>query len=135
VNPRYLAALLLSVALILGIGCASPQPMPASGSHPAVDPSQVVIYQKQPNKKYEILGTVLVQVGGDVRWDNRGDANAGFELLKSKAAANGANGIILQSDDPAAVIVVAGYKGTYYNVPVKPGTPSIAMAQAIYVVP
>jgi hypothetical protein len=127
--------LLFVAVLFLGFGCAAPQPMPASGPHAASDPSQVAIYQKQPNKKYEILGTVTVDVGGDIRWDDRGDANAGFEKLKSIAATHGANGIILQSDAPGAVIVVAGYKGVYYNVPVLPGTPSKALAQAIYVLP
>src|SRR5687767_12486072 len=120
----------MALAVIV-TGCAS-EVVPSSGPRPPTDPSSVTIYQKEP-QRYEILGPVAVPVGGDVRWDNRGDAAAGFDRLKSQAAAIGANGILLVGDDPQMTKVLAGYKGAYYQVPVRPGKPDAAVARAIYV--
>jgi hypothetical protein len=130
---RQLIAALLSITIcvISPAGCGS-QVVPSTASHPPTDPSQVKIYPKQP-KKYEVLGLVEVPVGGDVRWDNRGDANAGFEKLRAGAAARGANGLLMSDGAGNANMVLAGYRGTFYQVPIKLGTPNIAVAQAIYV--
>jgi hypothetical protein len=68
-----------------------------------------------------------------VRWDERGDADAGFDRLKADAAARGANGLLLQAPAGAAdARVLAGYKGDYYQVPLQT-KPRAAVAQAIYV--
>jgi hypothetical protein len=73
-------------------------------------------------------------VTGEVRWDARGDANAGFEQLKAQAANKGANGVLLVADPGESdIAVTAGYMGTFYQVPVKEN-PRTAVAQAIYVI-
>jgi hypothetical protein len=125
-----LAALIGCAALLAG--CSSPEVLPASGPHPVTLPVQVIIYQKQP-MKYELLGTVNVPVTAEMKWDDRGDSTAGFEALQAKAAALGANGVLLMADHSLYDIEIgAGYKGTYYLVPVKK-EPRTAIAQAIFV--
>lgn len=123
--------LLLSALATIVTGCAS-EVVPSSGPRAATDPATVRIYQKEPHR-YEIMGNVEVPVGGDVRWDERGEAVAGFERLKAQAAARGANGILLVGDNPQMTRVLAGYKGTFYKVPVRYGKPDVAVAKAIYV--
>lgn len=125
-------AFLLVAAFGFAAGCASEVvPSPAGGRKPT-QPSEVKVYQSQP-KKYELLGTVEVPVGGDVRWDEHGDATPGFEKLRAEAASHGANGLLLTVDGANTATVTAGYKGTFYQVPVRTGQPSTAMARAIYV--
>jgi hypothetical protein len=119
--------------VVVGSGCAS-EVVPSSGARPPTNPSTVNIYPKEP-KKYEKLGVVEVPVGGDVRWDEKGEATAGFEKLKAGAAAVGANGILLNPPPaPGMPSVVAGYKGTFYQVPYRMGTPKVVSVQAIYVI-
>jgi hypothetical protein len=130
-NSLVVARVLQFLVLIVVAGCG-PEVVPSSGPRAPTDPSQVSIYQKEP-KRYEILGNVEVAVGGDVRWDSKGEANAGFERLKAQAAARGANGILLSGDSPEMMRVVARYKGTWYQVPVRTETPKTAVAKAIYV--
>jgi hypothetical protein len=125
------AAIAILVAIGVIGGCSSEVRQP-SGARPPTDPRDVAIYPKQP-KKYEDLGTVEVPIGGDVRWDARGDATPGFEKLKAAAAAKGANGILLAGPKPDMPRVLAGYKGTFYQVPLHEGTPRSVMVQAIYV--
>ena len=120
----------LSCAAFLA-GCA-PEVLPPSGTHPIALPAQVKIYQKQP-AKYELLGTINVPVTAAMKWDDRGDSTAGFEALQAKAAAMGANGVLLKADQGLYDIEIgAGFKGTYYLVPLKK-EPRTAMAQAIFV--
>jgi hypothetical protein len=121
------------LALVAGsiIGCGS-QVVPSSGPRPPTEPMNVTIYQKEPHR-YEVLGRVEVPIGGEVRWDDRGEAVAGFDRLKSAAAAQGANGLLLVGDDPLMTRVLAGYKGTFYQVPVRTENPRAAIAKAIYV--
>ena len=121
---------LMAVATIV-TGCAS-EVVPSSGPRAPTSASAVAIYQKEP-QRYELLGPVEVPVGGEVRWDSRGEAVAGFDRLKAQAAAMGANGILLMGDDPNMTRVLAGYKGTFYQVPVRYGKPDAAVAKAIYV--
>ena len=84
----------LGLLLPLG-GCASkPEIVPSSGPRTPTSASQVKIYEKQP-KKYEMLGTVTVTREEGAKWDEKGDANAAFDTAKSKAAALGANGLLL----------------------------------------
>jgi len=117
-------------------GCAKSQVVPSAGPREATTPAQVKIYEKAP-KKYEVLGALNVPISGDVRWDARGDADAGFERLRTDAAALGANGVLLQAPAGAAdTLVLAGDKGVYYQVPMQTKTnPRAAVAQAIWVLP
>ena len=69
------------------------------------------------------------------RWDDQGNANAGFDTLKQKAALLGANGLLLDPDViPHNQRAQTGYHDHYYRVAVR-GTPgnTTAAAQAIYV--
>ena len=116
-------------------GCATNNAVPSSGPRQPTTPDQVVIYPKQPDSKYEVLGTVTVPVGGDVRWDDRGESAAGFDLLKAHAATLGANGLLLELDEASYdLIATVGYRGTFYAVPIK-RDPKRAVATAIYVLP
>jgi hypothetical protein len=123
---------LIALAAAPGWGCGS-HVVPSTGPRPPSNPALVAIYDKEP-KQYEELGSVEVPIGGDVRWDARGDATVGYERLKSAAAARGANGILLLPTDQEKLKVLAGYRGTYYQVPIRDGTPKTAVARAIYVV-
>jgi hypothetical protein len=120
--------------MVIVAGGCSPEVVPSSGPRSPTNPASVEIYPKEP-KKYEKLGVVEVPVGGDVRWDEKGEATAGFERLKAGAAAVGANGILLNPPPaPGMASVLAGYKGTFYQVPVRPGNPKAVAVQAIYVI-
>lgn len=70
-----------------------------------------------------------------MKWDQSGDADAGFAQFKAKAAAMGANGVLLVVPAGTSdVQVTAGYKGTFYAVPVKTGTNREAVAEAVFVI-
>jgi len=127
---RKLQAVLIAM-FVFTLGCES-EIVPAT-AHDPIAPAQVKIYQKAP-QKYEVLGTVEVPVGGEVRWDNRGDADAGFKKLQELAAAKGANGVLLKTA-PNIPSVTAGYNGVYYQVPIRlsDGKPTAAWAEAIFV--
>jgi hypothetical protein len=126
--------LLTSCTLALASGCASkPEVVASSGPRKATTPDQVKIYQKAP-KKYEALGTVTVAPSDRVRWDERGNADEGFEQFKSQVAARGANGLLLEAPEGSGARrrILAAYKGEYYQVPVR-DEPRSAVAQAIWV--
>jgi hypothetical protein len=132
VNCKPIAASLIVCFLTAALtGCGS-HVVPSSGARSPTNAAAVSIYDKEPGK-YEDLGTVSVPVGGDVRWDARGDATPGYEKLKAAAAARGANGILLKSTSEDTMLVLAGYRGTFYQVPVRMGDPKMAVVQAIYV--
>src|SRR5687768_8633278 len=102
-----ISGLLVAAIWTLATGCKS-EIVPSSGSRTPTSPEQVKIYEKQP-KRYEMLGTVSVPVGGEVRWDDRGHAKAGFDKLKQRAAALGANGLLLKvPEDQSDFLVLAG---------------------------
>jgi hypothetical protein len=126
------AAVAILVAIGVVGGCSSEVRQP-SGTRSPTDPRDVAIYPKAP-KKYEDLGMVEVPIGGDVRWDARGDATPGFEKLKAAAAAKGANGILLVGPSPDMPRVLAGYKGTFYQVPLREANPRSVVVKAIYVI-
>ena len=116
-------------------GCAAKREIvPSSGPRSPTSPEQVRFYQKQP-LRYEILGTVTASKEEGAQWDDMGNANEAFDLLKAKAAELGANGLLL---DPEVVPrdgrATLGYHNTFYQVAVrgKLGSAS-AVAQAIYV--
>jgi hypothetical protein len=120
-----------AVMLVAG-GCA-PEVVPSSGPKPAISADQVMVYQKQPSK-YEDMGMISANQSEGARWDERGDANRGFDSLKAKAAERGANGLLLMVDPAESDrIVTAGYHGNFYQVPVR-GNPPTAIAKAIYVI-
>ena len=134
-----LHAITPSVLVFLGLvvvasGCAKPEVVPSSGPRSPTNANAVDIYPKEP-KKYERLGIVAVPIGGDVKWNERGEATAGFDKLKAGAAAVGANGILL-SPPPSEGMgsVLASYHGTFYQVPVRMGNPKAVAVQAIYVI-
>src|SRR6185312_17181827 len=105
----------LMLALLFGmaLACCSPEVLPPSGPHPALDSDQVKIFQKPP-AKYELLGTIKVPVTPEMKWDERGDSTPGFDALKARAAAMGANGILLNiPQNQFDTHVGVGYKGTY----------------------
>jgi hypothetical protein len=124
---------LAAVAFAGGMGCSTSHVVPASGDRPPTNAKDVKLYTNEP-KKYEKLGTVEVPVGGDVRWDSNGDATPGFEKLKAAAAAKGANGILLLPGKSQVESVVAGYKGKFYQVPLRRGTPSAVVVEAVFVI-
>jgi hypothetical protein len=132
-NLSRVAPVILLLASL--VGCASgPEIVPSKGPRPASSAAQVKIYEKAP-AKYEMLGTVTTSRAEGAMWDERGNADAGFDSMLSKAAALGANGLLLKADEGQYDRrVTAGYHGKFYQVPVrgKPGASSIATAQAIY---
>src|SRR4051812_8338862 len=69
-------------------------PMPRA----PLTPDRVTFYRTPP-AKFDKVGTINVPVTPELHWDERGDATAGFRILKSKAAAMGANGVLLKIPD------------------------------------
>lgn len=130
-----LIALAMLALAVLDLGCASSgEVVPSKGPRPPTDPAYVAIYQKEP-RKYEVLGQISQVVTPDMKWDEKGDSTAGFEKLKALAAEKGANGLLLKLPEGTyAYLVLAGYKGQYYQVPVKAGEPKTVMGEAIYVI-
>jgi len=127
---QLMAVLLLGLTMAF-VGCA-PTVEPPSEPRSPTSPGQVEVFQKQPSK-YQLLGTVEVPIAGAIRMDERGDATAGYQELKKRAADMGANGILL---DPKVVqsqgVVTCADNGTFYQVPVD-YKPKVARAQAIWV--
>src|SRR5688500_12775766 len=123
----------LSAMLVTSATGCSPTVTEAKGPRPALKPDQVVIYQKEPNR-YEVHGTVTVTREEGAKWDERGNADIAFNALKAKAAALGANGLLL-SAEPSTYdrLATAGYHGQFYQIPIR-GNPPVAFAKAIYVV-
>ena len=121
----------LATLAALVAGCSGPEVLPP-GSHTPSLPVQVKIYQNQP-AKYELLATINVPVTADMKWDERGDSTKGFEALQAKAAALGANGVLLMADKGLYdTLVGAGFKDKYYLVPMHK-EPRVAVASAIFV--
>ncbi len=120
-------------ATCLLAACASnPVVLPPSGPRAARMPAEVKIYQAQP-KKYELLGPVSVRITPEMKWDERGNSNPAFEALLTQAGAKGANGLLLMSEEGTYDYRPgAGYKGTYYLVPMHRESRT-AMGQAIFV--
>jgi hypothetical protein len=120
-------------ALIIVLGCKSHEVVPSSGKRAPTRAQDVKIYQKHP-QKYERLGVVSVPVTPEIRFDEKGEANLGFDRLKQQAAARGANGILLVlADGGNDAMGTVGYHGTFYQVPLR-SKPRTAMAEAIFVI-
>src|SRR3954464_15869614 len=117
-NTRCIRPLIVLLATMLVSACASkPQVLPSTGPHAPTSPDQIKFYEKAP-KKYEKLGQVTVSREEGATWDERGDATTGFDILKRKAAALGANGLLM-TEDVGDHRITAGYHGTYYQVPIE----------------
>jgi hypothetical protein len=107
----------LMVVALLICGCESQSAPKQTGPLTAAD---VMIYKDPPANEFKDLGPVTMPTGGEVKWDERGDATRGFQLLKEKVAAMGGNGILLKIDESEYDMqVLAADKGTYYTVPLK----------------
>ena len=136
IRTHYVGMLVtpLTVVMLLICGCKSHEVVPSSGTRPPTRAEDVKIYPKHPDK-YERLGVVSVAVTPEVRFDERGDANLGFDRLKAAAAQRGANGLLFPPEGVAGSDATAtvGYHGTFYQVPLK-SNPRTAMAEAIYVI-
>ena len=121
----------ICVGLLLA-GCSSHEALPPSGPRQPTNVQDVKFYQKHP-KKYERLGAISLPITPQTKLDERGDATAAFEALKAKAAALGANGVLLIAEAPGDIYqVTAGHRGTFYKIPVQ-REPRTAHAQAIFV--
>ena len=119
-----------ALACVLG-GCA-PVVMPPT-QHAPVAGTAVNLYQKPP-AKYEALGILIVPVTPEMKWDERGESNPGFDELKAKAGAMGANGVLLVGEPGTFdTLAITGYHGTSYRVPMK-SQPKAAVVQAIFVI-
>ena len=131
-NPSGWTALVIAGVLSVALASCAPEVLPPS-QHAPVSSNEVRLYQKQP-AKYEALGVVSVPITPEMKWDERGDSTPAFEALKSKAAAMGANGLLLIGQPGTFdLLVTAGYKGEFYQVPAK-REPKTAVAQAIFVI-
>jgi hypothetical protein len=130
VLSRSIVPILALMLALLTPGCSEVVP---TTSHPAGDPAQVKIYTMAPFTKYEKLGLVTVAVTPEMKWDEKGDSTKGFEALFGKAAAMGGNAVLLQVDaGQYDTMVGAGYKGMFYNVPLR-RNPKTIVAQALFV--
>jgi len=132
-NAYRIHVVAVLAALVCSACSSSPEIVPSSGPRDATSPEQVEIYPKAP-AKYEDLGPVTVTGAEGATWDHKGDATQGIEILKRKAAERGANGLLLKlKEGEYEQLVLAGYKGEYYQVPIK-GKPPTAIVEAIYVI-
>jgi len=108
----------------------SEQVVPSKGPRPPLKPEAVQIHQDKPTQ-YEDLGLVTLQITPELSWDKNGDANAAWDQLKAKAAALGANGLLLDIDKTKyGLLTQAGYHGKFYQVPT---TAKTVMVEAIFV--
>jgi hypothetical protein len=113
------------------LAACAPEVLPTQ-SHPALDMAQVKIYQKEP-AKYEKLGPITLVVQSTEHWEKTADATPAFEQLRTKAAAMGANGILLIDDEHKEYTMAgASYQGDHYLVPVRRDPLTVAV-QAIFV--
>ena len=121
------------VAAIVSAGCSSqPKVLPAQPHAPS-SPDKVKLYQSGP-AKYEQLGTIMLVITPQYQWDEKGDATPAFDAMKQRAAAEGANGVLLEPlPGQSNARALASYHGQYFKVPVKSDVPRVAVGQAIYV--
>jgi len=123
-----LLVLLGMTGLCLTPGGCAPTVVPAS-SHAASHPSLVALYQDPPSR-YEDLG--IIKTDGTFVWDQVGQMQGVIEELKAKAAALGANGLLLQV--PEYRLKATGtYNEEHYQIPIDRTPVRAAMATAIFV--
>lgn len=138
----WMVAALIAALVALG-GCTSSSNSNSNSDRmtprPPISPDQVTFYRTSPGTRFDKVGLIKVPITPELHWDDRGDATAGFQILRSKAAAMGANGVLLKlPESEYERQVTAGYttggKTDWYVVSLrgKPGE-ATAVAQAIYV--
>jgi len=111
-------------------GCQS-EIVQSKGPRPATEPASVKVYQKPP-QKYEVLGEIVLPITSDLSWDANGNATAAFDRLRAKAAALGANGVLLKVDQSEFdYTITAGDNGTYYQLCMRQ-SPKAIVAQAVF---
>lgn len=126
---RPIAWIVVMVAsCVLLTGCA-PTVVPSAGPRPATQPTSVELFQEQPSK-YEVLG--IVQTDKTFEWDGAAGIEKVIDELKAKAAALGANGLLLQVPE-YRMRVVGNYDEVSYTLPIEKGKNRSALATAIYV--
>jgi hypothetical protein len=132
-STRWMHASVVLIAFTLAAGCASKPVVHPATSHAVSDPRQIKILKKEP-KEYEQLQTIRMVLAPEDRWDKQGNANPGFDKLLHKAAAVGANGLLLKSDETNG-LALAGYHGEFYQVPIlRTTTDHTVIVQAVYIV-
>lgn len=120
--------LLMLVGTLSTAGCA-PKVVPTTGPRPPTDPASIAILQDPPGK-YEVLG--IVRTDNSFEWDEIGEMQKTIDELKQKAAALGANGLLLEVPE-YRLKAVGTYNEVPYNVPVDRAKTRNAMATAIWV--
>jgi len=122
--------ILMPTLLAAALCSCTEQVVPSIGPRTPQKPEAVKIYQEKPTQ-YEELGTVTLQITPELGWDKNGDANAAWDQLKAKAAALGANGLLLDIDPGKyGMRTSAGYHGKFYLVPTTDKTVTV---EAIFV--
>src|SRR4051794_24436059 len=112
-NRFCLAGIGALVLIGMLTGCSSSGPVVPSETHAPGSPADVKIYSKAP-KKYEVLQTLTLVASPEYKMDERGDATRGFAKLREKAAALGANGLLLDIDPNLSdILVEAAENGVY----------------------
>jgi len=129
-----LARSLLLVAGCLGVlaagGCSQPTIVPSYGPRPATDPGSIEILTEQPSK-YQILG--VVETTQNLVWGKSAQIDPVMDTLKTKAAAVGANALLLEAKG-TDVKATGMYRSRTYQVPIDKVPATKAMATAIYVI-
>lgn len=129
---RRLAGVVVGIVpLLCGLSGCAPEAMPPT-QHAAISPDQVTIYTRRPSR-YEAMPLITVPVTSEMKWDEKGESNAAFDALKDKAAAMGANGVLLEPEKGTYdVLVTVAYRGTWYKIPAK-RDPKEVVGRAIWV--
>jgi hypothetical protein len=132
--PLVVVLAIIVVGGVVGCVSTSDPERASSKQRPPLTPDKVTFYRTPP-AKFDTLGTVQVPATPELNWDERGDATAGFAILKSKAAAVGANGVLLKIPDREYDRqVTAAYNGDWYTVALRgPPGAATAVAHAIFV--
>ncbi|GAB3101998.1 hypothetical protein [Lysobacter terrae] len=100
--------LLTAVLFLVLAGCASTHHVMLGQARPAIDPSQVKVYQVPP-KKYEEIARLDAKSGAG--FGTQGQINSAIDRLAREAAKLGANGVILLGVDQTASPVSFGVGG------------------------
>jgi hypothetical protein len=109
----------LMAAALFSVCSCGPQVVPSSGPRPPLSADAVKIYENKPHK-YEELGKITLEITPDLGWDQHANADKAFDIMKAKAAALGANGLLLDVDPGGPYIKTeAGYHGTFYHFPMQ----------------
>ena len=126
----------LAACVLLAVGCATPTHVLVGTPRPPIDPKQVTVYAKAP-EKYEEIG--IVEASSPTLATSQRKTDVMIERLKEQAAKLGANGLLIKElREEGSASVGAGTSSWEGNVGVGIGvsTPLYrkhASAMAIYV--